>query len=81
MHCNPMESIRVTSLRWVVWPGTRSPWWRRKPRNCQSVIYRNGAADFEVTATAAAAIDYAAYGAVIVTGTALAREPSRGATL
>lgn len=52
-----------------------------KAENCQSVIYRNGAADFEVTAGAAAAIDYTSFGAVIVTGTALAREPSRIATL
>ncbi|MDE2384360.1 MAG: 5-dehydro-2-deoxygluconokinase [Alphaproteobacteria bacterium] len=49
--------------------------------NCQSVIYRNGAADFEVTAADAAAIDYGALGAVIVTGTALAREPSRSANM
>lgn len=47
---------------------------------CQSVIYRNGAADFEVTEADAAAIDYNAYSALIVTGTSLAREPSRSAT-
>ena len=49
--------------------------------NCQSVIYRNGAADFEVTQADAAAVDYRRLSAVIVTGTALAREPSRSATL
>ena len=52
-----------------------------RAENCQSVIYRNGAADFEVTETDAAAVDYSVFAAVIVTGTALAREPSRSATL
>jgi 5-dehydro-2-deoxygluconokinase len=45
----------------------------------QSVIYRNGAADFEMTAADVEAIDCAAYAGMIVTGTALAAEPSRGA--
>jgi 5-dehydro-2-deoxygluconokinase len=49
--------------------------------NCQSVIYRNDAADFHVTEADAKAIDYSKYAAVIVTGTSLAREPSRSATL
>lgn len=49
--------------------------------NCQSVIYRNGAADFELAEADAAGVDYSRFGALIVTGTALAREPSRGATL
>ncbi|MBG1230714.1 5-dehydro-2-deoxygluconokinase [Aestuariivirga litoralis] len=49
--------------------------------HCQSVIYRNGAADFEVTKADAAAINYSEFAALIVTGTALAREPSRSATL
>jgi 5-dehydro-2-deoxygluconokinase len=52
-----------------------------RTENCQSVIYRNGAADFEVSAADASAVDYKTFSAVIVTGTALAREPSRGATL
>jgi 5-dehydro-2-deoxygluconokinase len=51
-----------------------------RAENCQSVIYRNGAADFLVTAADANAVDYGSFGAVIVTGTALAREPSRSAT-
>lgn len=46
----------------------------------QSVIYRNGAADFEMTRDDIRAIDFEAYGGVIVTGTALAAEPSRSAT-
>ncbi len=52
-----------------------------RAENCQSVIYRNSAADFEVHPEDVAAIDYASFGAVIVTGTSLAREPSRRATL
>ncbi len=52
-----------------------------RAENCQSVIYRNGAADFEVSAADATAVDYHKFSAVIVTGTALAREPSRSATL
>ena len=46
----------------------------------QSVIYRNGAADFQMTVEDVEAVDYAAYGALITTGTVLAAEPSRGAT-
>ncbi|MEO6609327.1 MAG: 5-dehydro-2-deoxygluconokinase [Aestuariivirga sp.] len=48
--------------------------------NCQSVIYRNDAADFQVTEADAQAIDYTPFAAIIVTGTSLAREPSRSAT-
>jgi 5-dehydro-2-deoxygluconokinase len=49
--------------------------------NCQSVIYRNGAADFLLAEADVSAIPYAEYGALIVTGTSLALEPSRGATM
>lgn len=45
----------------------------------QSVIYRNGAADFEMTVADVEAVDYQAHDAVIATGTVLAAEPSRGA--
>jgi 5-dehydro-2-deoxygluconokinase len=45
----------------------------------QSVIYRNGAADFAMTAADVEAVDYAALSAVVVTGTVLAAEPSRTA--
>jgi 5-dehydro-2-deoxygluconokinase len=48
--------------------------------NCQSVIYRNGAADFQLTAEHVLNIPYTDYNALIVTGTALAVEPSRAAT-
>lgn len=49
--------------------------------NCQSVIYRNGAADFALTPEDAEAAGIPAFGALIVTGTALAVNPSRSATL
>ncbi len=49
--------------------------------NCQSVIYRNGAADFEVTPEDIEAVDFEPFGALIATGTCLAAEPSRSATL
>jgi 5-dehydro-2-deoxygluconokinase len=52
-----------------------------RAEHCQSVIYRNGAADFEVSVEDTAAVDYGTFSAIIVTGTALAREPSRSATL
>ncbi len=51
-----------------------------RAENCQSVIYRNDAADFHVTEADARVIDYSLFGSVIVTGTSLAREPSRSAT-
>jgi 5-dehydro-2-deoxygluconokinase len=45
----------------------------------QSVIYRNGAADFQMTIADVEAVDYSRYGALITTGTVFAAEPSRGA--
>jgi 5-dehydro-2-deoxygluconokinase len=45
----------------------------------QSVIYRNGAADFEMTEADVEAVDYAGYDALITTGTVFAAEPSRAA--
>jgi 5-dehydro-2-deoxygluconokinase len=47
--------------------------------NCQSVIYRNNAADFAMTAEDVEGIDYASFSALITTGTVLAAEPSRSA--
>lgn len=52
-----------------------------RAENCQSVIYRNNAADFALAAEDVAAVDFAAYGALVITGTALAQEPSRSATM
>lgn len=45
----------------------------------QSVLYRNGAADFSLSADDVAAVDFASFDALIMTGTALAAEPSRTA--
>ncbi len=47
--------------------------------NCQSVIYRNNAADFAMTTADVEGVDYSRYSALITTGTVLAAEPSRGA--
>ena len=47
--------------------------------DCQSVIYRNGAADFALTREDVERIDFARFGALVVTGTVLAVEPSRSA--
>jgi len=46
----------------------------------QSVIYRNGAADFQMDIADVEAVDYAKYGALITAGTVFAAEPSRAAT-
>ncbi len=45
----------------------------------QSVIYRNGAADFQMTVDDVNAVDFSQYSALITTGTVLAAEPSRTA--
>lgn len=52
-----------------------------RAENCQSVIYRNGAADFQVNEADVETINYSAFAALIITGTSLAQEPSRSATL
>lgn len=46
----------------------------------QSVIYRNGAADFQMNEDDVRAVDYSRYAALITTGTVFAGEPSRSAT-
>jgi len=46
----------------------------------QSVIYRNGAADFQMTVDDINKVDFSPYCALITTGTVLAAEPSRSAT-
>lgn len=45
----------------------------------QSVLYRNGAADFTLSIEDVSAVDFAVFDALIVTGTALAADPSRSA--
>ena len=46
----------------------------------QCVIYRNGAADLQVDASDVDRVSFERYDALVVTGTALAAEPSRSAT-
>ena len=46
----------------------------------RNVIYRNGAADFQMDGADVSAVDYCAYGALITAGTVFAAEPSRAAT-
>lgn len=50
-----------------------------RAQDCQSVIYRNNAADFAMTVADVEGIDYSAFSALITTGTVLAAEPSRSA--
>lgn len=45
----------------------------------QSVIYRNNAADFQMTIKDVEAVDYTRFGALITAGTVFAAEPSRSA--
>ncbi|MEP4770303.1 MAG: 5-dehydro-2-deoxygluconokinase [Roseibium sp.] len=47
--------------------------------NCQTVIYRNHAADFQMSDEHVESIDYSQYSALVTTGTVLAAEPSRSA--
>ena len=46
----------------------------------QNVIYRNGAADFQVTEEDMARVDFRPFGALVTAGTVFAAEPSRSAT-
>lgn len=48
--------------------------------NFQNVIYRNGAADFQVTIGDVDAVDLSRFGALVTAGTVFAAEPSRSAT-
>ena len=46
----------------------------------RNVIYRNGAADFQMDEADVSAVDYSQFGALITAGTVFAAEPSRSAT-
>lgn len=50
------------------------------PAEPQTVLYRNGAADFALTQDDVAAVAFGGVAALVVTGTALACQPSRSAT-
>lgn len=51
-----------------------------RTENFQNVIYRNGAADFQVTEADMDAVSYGDFTALITAGTVFAAEPSRSAT-
>ena len=51
-----------------------------RSENCETVIYRNNAADFRMSEADIDAVDFSRFSAVIATGTTLAAEPSRRAT-
>ena len=51
-----------------------------RAENCQSVLYRNNAADFALSSHDVRSIDYKNAAALIVTGTSFAIEPSRSAS-
>jgi 5-dehydro-2-deoxygluconokinase len=51
-----------------------------RPADAQTVLYRNNAADFAMTTADVTGVAYDGIAALVVTGTALAREPSREAT-
>ncbi len=51
-----------------------------RTENFQNVIYRNNAADFQVSPEDVDRIDLASFGALVTAGTVFAAEPSRGAT-
>lgn len=69
-HIRPVAGEARTSLAVV----------ETVPVQTQSVLYRNGAADFALSSPDVAGVDYAGSAALVVTGTALACEPSRSAT-
>ena len=68
-HCFVTTGLERTSLA-MAETTTDSP---------DVTIYRNDAADLAITPAHVEAVDVAALGAIIITGTALSREPSRSA--
>jgi len=48
--------------------------------NFQNVLYRNGAADFQVTSEDMDRVDWSRFGALVTAGTVFAAEPARSAT-
>ncbi|MEC8643313.1 MAG: PfkB family carbohydrate kinase, partial [Pseudomonadota bacterium] len=68
-HCHVTTGLERTSLA-LAESTTESP---------DVVIYRNDAADLAITPAHADAVDMDAVGVIIITGTALSREPSRSA--
>jgi 5-dehydro-2-deoxygluconokinase len=52
-----------------------------RSENCQNIIYRNSAADFQLDIAQLERVDWRNYDCLIATGTGLAIEPSRSVTL
>jgi 5-dehydro-2-deoxygluconokinase len=50
-----------------------------RAEQCQVALYRNGAADLLVSEAQVRAVDFAPIAALVITGTALSADPSRGA--
>ncbi len=71
-----------TSLVGTALGGTRTSLAVTETRaaGCQTVLYRNNAADFALHSDDVKAADFGRVAALVVTGTALAAEPSRSAT-
>jgi 5-dehydro-2-deoxygluconokinase len=70
-HIRPVQGEPRTSLAVV----------ETRPSDAQTVLYRNSAADFRLADDDVADVDFSTCAALVITGTALASEPSRGATL
>lgn len=70
-HCHVTTGLERTSLA-LAESTTDAP---------NVVIYRNDAADLKITPEHADAVDMDAVGVIIITGTALSREPSRSACM
>lgn len=70
-QCRPVPGALRNSLAVV----------ETRPADAQTVLYRNQAADFALTEADVAAVDFKPVAALVVTGTALACEPSRGAAV
>ncbi len=79
LHSFNIKSNRITTVGGE--PRTSLAVVETRAENCQSVIYRNNAADFAVTLDQVKAIDFRHYDVMILTGTTLAAEPSRSAHL
>ncbi|MEE9335965.1 MAG: 5-dehydro-2-deoxygluconokinase [Granulosicoccaceae bacterium] len=77
--------VDATQVRQVSGPGASEyrnslALYETRVEGHQSVIYRNGAADFQMSIDDVEQIDYSQYGALITAGTVFAAEPSRSAT-
>ncbi|MCB5200283.1 5-dehydro-2-deoxygluconokinase [Loktanella sp. TSTF-M6] len=60
-------------------PRTSLAIYESRTENHRNVIYRNNAADFQMTVADVEAVDWSAYSALVTAGTVFAAEPSRSA--